>query len=255
MKSREVVTKDNYKQIVLKRMIILCWILLAVCFVVKIFGGNFFNIVCQNERFIKVCEYVDENVWCKIVLGFLSTFICNFLFYCSINMELKLRRLHLIILIVFCMMSVVFRTTLSSTLVNNIFNVVQYFILPFIFSNRKHIFNRKLICIISANIMVVLFQFVSIIVKGLSIFEYTTETTLIGLIFQIDIYIMLTLYYLRLNSIKEEVKMGWWTDWLWGKSPKQLEKMKAARLEKRAKLDQEVAEINAVLDKQRNENK
>lgn len=38
---KEVVTEDNYKQIVLKRMIIICWVILFVCFIIKIFGGDF----------------------------------------------------------------------------------------------------------------------------------------------------------------------------------------------------------------------
>ena len=48
----EKLDKERY----LKRVIIVCWIALAICFGIKLFGGNLFEIMCNNENFIKVCE-------------------------------------------------------------------------------------------------------------------------------------------------------------------------------------------------------
>ena len=62
-----VVNEDNYKRIVLKRMIIVCWILLAICFGIKLFGGNFFNIICTNEKFIEVCNFIDNTAWFHVI--------------------------------------------------------------------------------------------------------------------------------------------------------------------------------------------
>ena len=45
MDNLKVVTNDNYKQKVLQRMILVCWIILLICFVIKLFGGNFFAFV------------------------------------------------------------------------------------------------------------------------------------------------------------------------------------------------------------------
>lgn len=255
MKSREVVTKDNYKQIVLKRMIILCWILLAVCFVVKIFGGNFFNIVCQNERFIKVCEYLDNSIILKILIGFISSLLCNSLFYLSICRKIKFEKLEFLIVIIISLISVVIKLFFRN--ISAIIDMTMLFILPFIFRR-----NSKVICcswfirsIIFANILNLAFQIISAFVKNVAIIAVESKTTLILLIYSIDCYIMLSLYYLYVNNGKENKKMSWIMEWLWGKSPKQLEKMKATRLAKRAKLDQEIAEINTELDKQKNENK
>lgn len=39
-----VTTKDKYNRVI-KRSIILCWIALAICFIVKIFGGNFLRLL------------------------------------------------------------------------------------------------------------------------------------------------------------------------------------------------------------------
>ena len=49
------------KQKFIKRVIIGAWITLALCFVIKLFGGNFFNIICENENFIAVCNYADNH--------------------------------------------------------------------------------------------------------------------------------------------------------------------------------------------------
>ena len=49
----------------LRRVIIISWISLALCFVIKIFGGNFFEIICENPNYKALCEYADNNFWCN----------------------------------------------------------------------------------------------------------------------------------------------------------------------------------------------
>lgn len=252
MKSREVVTKDNYKQIVLKRMIILCWILLAVCFVVKIFGGNFFNIVCQNERFIKVCEYVDKNVWSQYVIGCISTLFLQTLYLLAISKHLWFTRKREIVIVVSTMMLGV-GLRLINSIIGFIFDIYQYLIMPFLIHD-KYKYNVKLRRVILGLCLTLIFQITSLIVKNLEIFTVTNNSFLIAFIYNIDVSIMIILYYLHSNNIKEN-NMGLFSGWLWGKSPKTLEKMKTTRLAKRAKLDQEIAEINSELDRQKNENK
>jgi hypothetical protein len=251
MKSREVVTKDNYKQIVLKRMIILCWILLAVCFVVKIFGGNFFNIVCQNERFIKVCEYVDENVWLQYVIGCISTLICQYLYIFTILATIKPNKFETLIVITSTIIGVCLR--LISSYIGFIVDLWQFVLMPLVL-NFKYINIRYICRIIFVFLLTLVFQIVSMITKNLS-FGFVMDSFLLGIIYSIDVYIMTILMYLYINKSKGSNNMGLIMQWLWGKSPKTLQKMKATRLEKRAKLDQEIAEINSELDRQKNENK
>ena len=61
-----VTTKDKYNRVI-KRSIILCWIALAICFIVKIFGGNFFEIVVHNDRFTAVCEFCQKVLYLLIL--------------------------------------------------------------------------------------------------------------------------------------------------------------------------------------------
>lgn len=252
MKSREVVTKDNYKQIVLKRMIILCWILLAVCFVVKIFGGNFFNIVCQNERFIKACEFVDKNVWLQYIIGCISTLFLQTLYLLAISKHLWFtRKREVVIVLLSTFIGVALR------MMNNwlplIMDIYQYILMPFIINDNFKI-RVKILRIVASYIMTFVFQLISLLTKNLS-FGFTTSNYnfVISIIFMIDVYIMVILYYLYIN-FKKENNMGMFVNWLWGKSPKTLENMKQKRLVKIENLKIEVAEIDKELNR-KNENK
>ena len=61
----EKLDKERY----LKRVIIVCWIALAICFGIKLFGGNLFEIMCSNENFIKVCNYADNHFWADVLIS------------------------------------------------------------------------------------------------------------------------------------------------------------------------------------------
>ena len=61
--------KEKY----IKRVIIVCWVALAICFVIKLFGGNFFQIICENETFIAICEFCDNNWWASYIIGIANT--------------------------------------------------------------------------------------------------------------------------------------------------------------------------------------
>jgi hypothetical protein len=251
MKSREVVAKDNYKQIVLKRMIILCWILLAVCFMVKIFGGNFFNIVCQNERFIKACEFVDKNVWLQYIIGCISTLFLQTLYLLAISKHLWFtRKREVVIVIITMMLGTGIRV--YNSYIGLFVDIYQYSIMPFLIKDEFKI-SIKIRRIIASTILTFVFQLISLLTKNLS-FGFTTENYnfIISIIFMIDVYFMVILYYLYINN--KEKNMGMFVSWLWGKSPKTLEKMKQNRLVKIENLKIEVAEIDKELNR-RNENK
>ena len=49
--------KDKYKT-----LITACWIVLLCCFVVKLLGGNWFEIACTNEKFIAFCNMFNNGI-------------------------------------------------------------------------------------------------------------------------------------------------------------------------------------------------
>lgn len=220
MRSREVVTKDNYKQIVLKRMIIVCWILLAVCFVVKIFGGNFFNIICENKGFIKVCDYIENTFW-YYVLGYFSTMLGTMLLWCCMLKDLKLTKRDYLFLAIIITILYVIQSFLNNTnplVVSFIFSIIKFILIPlFVFRC-----NWKIVLLV--NVLDFGMQFISSFIKNVSVVKTIYDNVLICLIFLIDYYIMLGLMYLYLyKTNKKEKIMGLMGSWFLHKDLAELE--------------------------------
>jgi len=78
-----------------------------------------------------------------------------------------------------------------------LFDILIMFVLPFILLEKKW---KSVLLIIIGNIFLLLFQLISMFVKNLEIVFVDTHTFLIGIIYSIDIYIMVFLYYLYRNK-------------------------------------------------------
>ena len=97
-----VTTRDKYNRVI-KRSIILCWIALAICFIVKIFGGNFFEIVVHNDRIaltliFQVLSLITKNIGLGIlgdnflvsIIAMIDTYFMLALYYLySLKLEVK----------------------------------------------------------------------------------------------------------------------------------------------------------------------
>lgn len=252
MKISVKTTDKNYKPVVIKRCIIACWILLGICLVIKLFGGNYFAILCTNERFTAVCNFVDEIIPLKIAIGCISSYISYSLFYLAMLSKKWFSKREIIIVLVSVPVFVILRYFNSSSLsniINLLCNIIQYFIIPLFFEwkNRKYIFP----ILIFGNILNFAFQFICVIVKNIGI-KFITDNTLTSIIFMIDMYIMLALYYLYSIS-KGDKHMGWFCNYFFGKPIATLEKMKEARLYKLLKLQEEIKAIEEEITRQNNE--
>lgn len=216
---------------ILKRMIILCWIILFTCFAIKLFGGNFFQIIYNNKYYRVFCNYVDTYLWTQIIIGSISTFLLNTLFLLAVNRKLKFTRTECIFVIISTIICTIIKV-LNAKL-GLLVDIYQMLILPFIIKTDCLI-EHKIRYVIFGNILVLLFQVISLLTKNLTL-SFITNDTFTAFIFTIDVFIMCTLYYLYMNT-KREVKMSWFMSWLWGKSDTQLESMKKKRELKITKL-------------------
>lgn len=253
MKHKNNITDENYEEVVLRRAINICWVLLAICFVVKIFGGNFFDIVCNNEKFVEFCSYVDKSKLLQFIIGCISTFITYTLFYLAICQKIWFTKRELVIVLVTTPVFVLLRM-LNDTLAF-IMNFIQLFAMPFIFKRNKSIILKSwfIRVLIYGNVLNFLFQLISMITKSQEL-GYLTNNFLVAIIFAIDVYIMLALYYLYSNKKRRNKTMSWFLNWLFGKSEAQLRNMKANRLAKIEKLQEEVNAIDEEINK-KNESK
>lgn len=189
----EKLDKERY----LKRVIVVCWIALAICFGIKVFGGNLFEIMCNNENFIKVCDYAENNLWLNYLLNCVYSFVSISLFCLAICGKIKYKRwefcvaLASIIVSVFVKHYSVYWGLLCDIWVAVIFPCIMSLKTP-----KRHIY------VIPANLMVLVFQFVSMYIKNITNFYILDDDVLVGMIYSIDVLIMLCLYYLYSNIIR-----------------------------------------------------
>ena len=188
----EKLDKERY----LKRVIVVCWIALAICFGIKLFGGNLFQIMCNNENFIKVCNYVDNHYLADLLLYSSYHFVLMYFFILSILGKWKYTKTQLIILIATAIFSIVIKN-ISST-IGLLFDVWQVIIMPIVFtwSNK-----RRILYVFLGNILLIVFQLLSMYIKSTDTLLVTDGGALISIIFSIDVLIMDILYYFYSNII------------------------------------------------------
>ena len=200
MKHELKITEDNYREVVLKRSIILCWVLLAICFVIKIFGGNFFAIVCKNERFIKICEFVDKY-YISILFQFIHFTVTSWLIIKCVNLKPEKQKIIIISVILFIYW--IFKVLMFLDIF--VLNLVIYDILDFIvlyvcciisYNKETKLCFKTLLKPVIFITLLFIFSLVSAIVKSIGYKGTVNDSFLMASIFMIDYYIMIVLNYL-----------------------------------------------------------
>lgn len=231
----------------LRRAIVISWISLALCFVIKIFGGNFFEIMCNNPNYKALCEFIDRYIWFDCITATLSSFICQSLYLLSIIQEYKFKKWQFIVNLITVILSTLTKIFIPE--IGFIGDILLLFIVPVVFLGKNY---KKYWHIIVAFILTLSFQLISLFTKSIAI-KVIDEDTFISLIYMIDIYFMCFLYYLYRNFEKEKQNMGKYWVLFAGKPVDRLKKMKAKREEKISKLEKEIADIELIIEQKKNE--
>ena len=184
----------------LRRAIVISWATLALCFIVKIFGGNFFEIMCENPNYKALCEYADTHLWLKFIIGFLSSMLCEVLYLLAIIQKYKMSKRQFILTSICVAISCFIK--LYSSKFGILGDVLITLLLPMFFVGKNF---KKYIDIFVAIVLSFSFQLLSLLVRNLGIVN-VGETYFVGLIFMIDVYLMFFLYYLYRNYNKKEMK-------------------------------------------------
>lgn len=190
----EKLDKERY----LKRVIIVCWIALAICFGIKLFGGNLFEIMCENENFIKVCEYADNHFWADFVLSSLYCFVSLYFLVLAMCGKYKYERWQLIVLIITVLVGTIVK--IYNNILGVVFDVWQGIIMPCLFTLKSP--NRHKFVILGNGLLLV-FQMVSIFVKDIDYIIVTDYGLLTGIIYSLDVLLMIFLYYLYSNVLAQ----------------------------------------------------
>lgn len=165
------------------------WMALLACLVIKLLGGNWFEIKTDNQKFLSFCEWVDDNKPVKIVLAcFISLLSCMPILCILINKE-RLGKYNFLFIPLVILRSIISWFIPYSSYV---LDVVILLIIPLIIT--KFNWKRVLLC----NLLVLLFQVIILLIRNLSIsFGFNMNNTfVVQMIYQLDYIIMIFLFYL-----------------------------------------------------------
>ena len=199
----------DYKEIILKRAIILCWVLLIICFIIKLCGGNYFNIVCNNKNFIKFCNFIENSI-IKYIIYLFSFIFSSYLLLKIVKPDFKILSLKSLLFLICCIIVWAFKLLIElniftmNTLIVNILDFVILYILLVIFTKRP-------LLSIFAVILLFVFSIISSLVKGIGIDSSITDNYFVAQIFLIDYYLMLVLsvLYSKKIQIKKKERVKW----------------------------------------------
>jgi hypothetical protein len=192
-----MINKDRLQMYVslTKITIVLCWLSLFSFWAIKIFGGNWFEIMVENENFIKLSNTV-QNTWLKYLVSFFTVFIANYLILCAIAQKFYFKGKTL---------AIVFAIITSVWIVSN-FVPLTFGYLPFWYAYLVMILwgirtqkGWKKCFGIFAIVFEFIFSTVSIITRNIPL--HILDDYLMVAILIIDVNIMITLYYLYSNLI------------------------------------------------------
>lgn len=193
---------------VVKRAIILCWVMLIVCLIIKLFGGNWFGIICYNKHFIYICEIIDKSVITQDIFAFIVYIPSSIFSMLAItNCPKPNVKQFFVVLSAVCL---IWFSQYIARIVKLIIEPIIFSVLPFIVKCVETNF-----CDIKENIkqtwyrgflgylLILVFQIISLVTRGMVI-KLIPDNTLIATILAVDYYIMIVLYYLYVKLKKEE---------------------------------------------------
>lgn len=188
--------KDKYST-----LIKVTWVVLICCFIVKLLGGNFFEIACNNEKFVSFCNLIPFGSIGSYIVLYLGNMISTTIVLLAIlkikNPFANKKIFYTIIILVTGVFVFKFfnEIKIKHLYLNFVLDLFLTIVVPIIFDKNKW---KKAIAV---TIYILLFQVISLITKNIG-FKRVDTNLFIYLIYMLDYYIMVILYYLY--SIKED---------------------------------------------------
>lgn len=178
-----------------KVLIIACWGALIFCFIIKLFGGNFFEPYVNNDKFIAACNWLDDTLWAKCLVSSVVYCIGFYLVYLAMIKKRLFKDWWYILLCLPCSILKGFNAYIGVA-----YDIVLMIVIPLITTKAK-----RWKQIILGFILVAIFQLISLFTRDIG-WYLPSDSMLILLIMQIDYYIMIVLYYLYSNSYNKKVE-------------------------------------------------
>lgn len=180
----------------LKTLIITCWAVLVLCLIIKLLGGNWFELATENTKFIQFCEFVDNTMWLKMLLACLIYVGSTYGLVCIILNKQYLNVKETIIFIPL----MIFKSIIYwyFTTIGTIVDICILVVIPLILGKFKN-WLRVLISFALINV----FQIVSLLLRNIGLGNFNINSAFISLLYQVDYYVMIALMYLYNLQIKK----------------------------------------------------
>ena len=182
-------------------LIIVSWVVLLVCLVIKLIGGNWFELGVENDKFITFCGFVDDHLWLKMILACIIYLASGYPIICII---LNKKKLDFKEIICFAPLMIV------KSILGWYFSVIAFILDIFILLGLTTIFNKKPLRNIICFLIITLFQLLTIGIRNISFWlgGFNFGNSFIEqLLYQVDYYLMILLFYLyNFKNKQKEVK-------------------------------------------------
>lgn len=187
--------KDKYRI-----LIITCWTLLIVYSIIKIFGGNYFELMSSSDNFISFSAYVDSNIWLKRTIACINTIITGYFVLCAVLRQKCLKWYHTLIFVAISVTKSLLQW--GYQVVGYILDIVGMIIFPIII-NTKDKWLERISRPIIGSILLILFQILSMFLANIALFKFNAVGTLEALLYSLEVYFCIMLYYFYSNNRKE----------------------------------------------------
>lgn len=190
-KKKVVITEDNCKEILYRRALIICWAILVSCWVIKMFGGNFFNIACSNERVIAICNWLDTS-WLKYVIFYLLYIASSYLLIIITDGGFRFTKMAIVKTIITFSTIWIMKLLIDINIIKiniNFIDIADIILLVVIL----YLFTKRPVRSIISVVLYFVFILLSTITKNVGMSQILTDNSLVLFIFGIDNYILLVI--------------------------------------------------------------
>lgn len=178
----------NDKKLITNRLLGLCGVALLACWALKLWGKVVFDFVVTNETMISVCNFIENSVVQYII--YWAFYILNGVLTLGILSGKKgfgKKRNAVILMLIW---TLIFSFNFFAPIVKTILDFVVFPLIAIVFYKEKW---WKAILLLVA---IVLTQFVLLQIRNGDYTLYESNF-IVGLLMQIDYYIMLVILYIR----------------------------------------------------------
>lgn len=223
------------------RLLAVLWGVLACCFIIKIFGGNIFEIITYNKSFIRICDIIENNNILSKLYPLPFYLLSSYLVIWIISREKpKNNQLWFIILFLF-----IYLLKIYNDLIGMLFELLFIYI-GYSLKRTKKIWRG-----LETYLVVFSLELISLLTRNIG-YKLTDDSILTSSIYMIDYYIMMSIYCINTIIRKEGIFMGLFGTILLSKKEKQLYAYREKLVNKKVKLDSKIREIDMVIENEKN---